>query len=124
MEQARILFSRLGLKGNFFLGHLDPKHMIIRLHEEGDFIRLWLREVWYFDAYPMRTFCWMPDFRLDAESSIAPVWVTIPYLSFFLINKQGLFSIGSLLGKPLTMGAATAEFSRPNIARLCVEVDH
>src|SRR4051812_9601780 len=113
---VQLLFSKLGLKDSFFLSHLDPKHMIIRLNEEADFNRLWLREVWFFYGYPMRTFRWMPDIRLDAESSIALIWISIPNLPFFLFNKQGLFSMGSILGKPLTMDTATAEFTRPNVA--------
>src|SRR3954470_17173316 len=44
-------------------------------------------------------------------------------LPLFLFNKSGLFSIGSLLGKPLTLDAATADLSRPNVARVCVEID-
>src|SRR3954468_18855113 len=71
----------------------------------------------------MRTFLWSPDFRLDAESSYAPIWVSMPNLPLFLFNKQSLFFIGSILGKPLTLDAPTAEITRPNLARLCVEID-
>lgn len=56
------------------------------------------------------------------ESSIVPVWVSLPNLPLFLFNQLGLFSIGSLLGKPLILDAATGNLSRPNVARLCVEV--
>lgn len=94
MERSRLLFSRLGLKGSFFLGHLDPKHMIIKLHEESDFNHLWLREVWFYDGFSMRTFRWTPDFRLDVESSIAPIWVSIPNLPFSSsINKDYSLSV-------------------------------
>src|SRR4051812_12240883 len=33
MERSRAIFNKLGLKGPFSLGHLDPKHMMIRLHD-------------------------------------------------------------------------------------------
>src|SRR5436190_4128261 len=123
MERSRLIFSKLGLRGGFFLGHLDQKHMLIRLNDEEDFNRIWLRESLYLDGFPMRIFKWSPEFRLDCESSTVPVWISLPNLPLFLFNKSGIFSIGSLLGKPLTLDAATADLSRPNVARVCVEID-
>lgn len=49
--------------------------------------------------------------------------MSLPNLPLYLFNKQGLFAIGSLLGKPLTLDAATADLSWPNVARLCIEID-
>lgn len=111
MERSRSIFSKLGLKSAFSLDHLDPKHMQIRLQEEKDFKRIWLREVWILDGFPIRSFRWSPNFKLDAKSFVLPIWISLPNISLFLFNKQGLFSIGSLLGKPLTMDAATADLS-------------
>src|SRR4051812_5061445 len=71
----------------------------------------------------MRFFKWSPDFRLDVEFSVVPVWISLPNLPLFLFNKPALFNIGSLLGKPLTLDAPTADLSRPSVARVCVEVD-
>lgn len=64
----------------------------------------------------MRTLRWSLDFRLEVESSIVPVLVLLPNIPLFLFNKNSLVSIGSLLGKPLTLDAATADFSRPSVA--------
>lgn len=61
MERSRLLFSKLGLKGDFSLGHLDTKHLLNRLQEEEDFKRIWLWEIWYFEGYPMQIFKWTPD---------------------------------------------------------------
>lgn len=123
MERAHLIFSKLGLLGGFALGHLDQKHMLIRLQKEEDFNRLWLRESWFLDGFPMRMFRWSPDFRLECESRIVPVWIALPNLPFFLFNKSGLFSIASLLGKLLTLDAPTADLARPNVDRICVEID-
>lgn len=87
MERSRHLFAKLGLKGAFSLNHLDQKHMLIRLHDEVDFNRIWLRELWFFDGFPMRSFCWSPEFRHDIESSSTLVWISFPDLPIFLINK-------------------------------------
>lgn len=43
MEKARLAFAKLGVKGNYSLGHLDHKHMLIRLQYEGDFNRIGLK---------------------------------------------------------------------------------
>lgn len=71
----------------------------------------------------MRLFKWCPGFRPDIESSTAPIWVALPNLPLFLFNKQSLFAIGSLIGKPLTFDTATTKLSRSNVARICVEVE-
>src|SRR5438270_493547 len=98
MAAARIAFSKLELKGNFTLGHLDSKHMLINLQHEGDFDRIWMRVSWYIDSFPMRVFRWSPEFRPDVESPIVPVWVSLPSLPLYMFNKQWLFSIGNAIG--------------------------
>lgn len=42
LEKARQCFAKFNLEGNFQLGHLDNKHMLIHLTHEDDFNRLWL----------------------------------------------------------------------------------
>src|SRR3954469_21867824 len=123
MEMARSIFAKLDLKGNFFLGHLDSKHILIKLEHEGDFNRLWLKDKIFIDGFPMRVFRWTPDFRSDVESPLAPVWVGFPNLPIYMFNKVCLFSIGRLLGTPITLDIAIAEFKRPSMAKICVQVD-
>lgn len=71
----------------------------------------------------MKVFCWDPGFQPDVESSIAPVWISIPNLPLFLFDKSCLLSIGHLIGKPLTIDNATADLSRPSVARIWAKVD-
>lgn len=123
MERTRLVFSKLDLKGNFSVSHLDHKHLLIRLEHEGDFTRLWLKELLYVDSFPMRIFKWSASFRADVESSVVPVWISLPNLPLFMLNKQCLFSIGNLVGQPLTLDLATAELKRPSLAKICVQVD-
>src|SRR5436190_15248498 len=51
MERARSVFAKLDLKGNYFIGHLDPKHILIMLEHEGDFYRLWLKDLFFLDGF-------------------------------------------------------------------------
>ncbi|KAL0402151.1 UNVERIFIED_CONTAM: hypothetical protein Slati_4245000 [Sesamum latifolium] len=64
---------KLGLKGTVNVGRLNFKHVLIRLNNEEDFSRLWLRGEWTFDNFHMRVFKWSPDFDPQTESPIAPV---------------------------------------------------
>lgn len=97
--------------------------MLIHLQDEGDFNRIGLREVWFHDGFPMRIFRRSPNFCLDAEYFVILVCVSLLNLPLFLFNKQGLLSIDTILGKPLTLDASTAHLSCPSEAWLCVEID-
>ena len=71
----------------------------------------------------MRVFKWSSKFHVDRESSLVPVWFRLPKLPIHLFAKPCLFHIVSCLGNPLFVDAATSSFIRPNVARVCVEVD-
>ncbi|KAK4439284.1 hypothetical protein Salat_0263300 [Sesamum alatum] len=114
---------KLGLRGSVNVGPLNFKHVLIMLSNEEDYSRIWLRGEWSFDGFPMRIFKWTADFDPHVESPIAPIWLRLPDLPCHLFEKNALFSIAKQIGKPLRMDEATADLSRPNLARICVEVD-
>ncbi|KAL0283500.1 UNVERIFIED_CONTAM: hypothetical protein Sradi_7225900 [Sesamum radiatum] len=114
---------KLGLKGTVNVGRLNFKHVLIRLNNEEDFSRLWLRGAWTFDNFHMRVFKWSPDFDPHTESPIAPVWIKLPGLPVHLFEKNALFTFADKIGKPLRMDEPTADLSRPDLARVCVEID-
>nr|XP_027062884.1 uncharacterized protein LOC113689292 [Coffea arabica] len=87
-----------------------------------DFNRLWTRGIWQLGRFPMRVFRWTRDFHVQKESSLAPVWATLPALPVHFFDKHSLFSILSLVGKPLFLDAATAARTGPSVAWVCVEV--
>lgn len=57
------------------------------------------------------------------ESPLVPIQIGFPNLPIFMFNKVSLFSLEQLIGTPLTLDKATAEFKRPSIAKVCVQVD-
>ena len=71
----------------------------------------------------MRAFKWSTDFHVDRESSVVPVWFSLPKLLIHLFHKECLFSIVACLGRPLCVDTATAVGLRSSVARVCVEVD-
>lgn len=123
MKNVRQVFNKLNLKGLFSLRHLDSKHVLIRLHYEGDFNRIWMKELSFIGTFHMCVFRWTPGFRPEVGSSIIPVWISLPNLPLFMFNKQCPFSIGRLIGTPLTIGMPTADFSRPSLAKNCIQLD-
>ncbi|VFQ74277.1 unnamed protein product, partial [Cuscuta campestris] len=71
----------------------------------------------------MRVFRWSADFDPSVESPLVPVWVGLEGLPIHLFEKPTLFSIAKLFGSRLQTDAATVNLSRPNVARVCVEVN-
>ena len=72
----------------------------------------------------MRIFKWTTDFWCSEESPIVPVWISFSYLHVhFMHCKEVLFSIASVIGKPLRIDQATTSLAHPSIARVLVEYD-
>ncbi|KAK4384294.1 hypothetical protein Sango_3075000 [Sesamum angolense] len=115
--------SHKGEPGNVSVGRLNFKHVLIRLSNEEDFSRICLREEWIFDSFQMRVFKWTPDFDPQIESPIAPVWIRLRALPVHLFEKNALFTLATKIGKPLRMDEPTADLSRPDLARVCIEID-
>ncbi|KAL0293893.1 UNVERIFIED_CONTAM: hypothetical protein Sangu_3228800 [Sesamum angustifolium] len=123
MNFLRNRIVKLGLKGNVSIGRLNFKHMLIRLSNEEDFSRIWLRGEWTFDSLHMRVFKWIPDFDPQIESPIAPVWIRLSALPVHLFEKNAFFTLATKIGRPLRMDEPTADLTRPDLARVCVEID-
>lgn len=68
-------------------------------------------------------FKWLPIFQLTVEPSILTAWMSFEGLSIHFFNKSALFSIATTMVKPLKIDGATANFTRPSIARVCIKVD-
>ena len=49
--------------------------------------------------------------------------VPIAQIASAFFHKEALFQIAGLVGVPLLVDTATMAVSRPNVARVCVEVD-
>lgn len=71
----------------------------------------------------MRIFKWSPYFRVEKESSVVPIWVSLSRLPVHLFQKDALFSIAQLFGLPLRLDEATTQLKRRSIARIQVKID-
>ncbi|VFQ94511.1 unnamed protein product [Cuscuta campestris] len=68
-------------------------------------------------------FKWTRDYSPKSESPIFPVWVTLDMLPLHLIDYQALFSIATLLGRPVKVDDYTINRDRREGARICIEMD-
>lgn len=123
VEDLTKYFAAFDFNGEFQIGLLDNRHLLIQLRDRSDYLRLYSRSVWYIRGMPMRIFKWTSSFHVDRESSIVPIWITLPRLPIHYFEKNALFSIVNLIGFPLRMDAATASLKRPGAARVQAEID-
>ncbi|XP_077218081.1 uncharacterized protein LOC143852544 [Tasmannia lanceolata] len=112
------------LRGSCSVTLLDHHHVFIRLDNEFDMIRIWVRNRWWVKGHLMKVFKWTPQFRpAREEPSSAAVWIALPFLPVVLFQEDVLFSIASLFGRALAIDKPTRILSRTNVARVCVEVN-
>ncbi|XP_019186523.1 PREDICTED: uncharacterized protein LOC109181225 [Ipomoea nil] len=123
MAELRMTFDQIGFGGAFSLGLLDQRHVLINFDLETNFQRCWLRKSWSVRGFIMRIFKWSPDFRLDIESPIVPVWIAFDGLPAHLQDKRAIYSIANLIGTPLKVDSSTLLHNRPSLARVCVELN-
>ncbi|KAG8383586.1 hypothetical protein BUALT_Bualt04G0029100 [Buddleja alternifolia] len=123
MTRLRAKFAALGLNSGFKIGVLDNKHVWIRLFDPNDYARVWMKQTWYFDGFPMRVLKWTSDFNPTEESPIMPIWIKVFGLRPHWFHRQFLYHVASLIGKPLKLDEATTEIDNPVVARMCVEVN-
>ncbi|KAG8365360.1 hypothetical protein BUALT_Bualt18G0096600 [Buddleja alternifolia] len=123
MTRLRAKFAALGLNNGFKIVVLDTKHVWIRLFDPNDYARVWMKQTWYFDGFPMRVLKWTLEFDQTEESPIMPIWIKVFGLRPHWFHRQFLYHVASLIGKPLKLDEATTEIDNPVVARMCVEIN-
>ncbi|VFQ96661.1 unnamed protein product [Cuscuta campestris] len=116
-------FERIAFENEFIVSLLDESHILINFEYENDFLRCLLRKYWKINGFILKVFRWTHDFDPNIDSPLIPVWISLEGLPIHFFDSLALYSIANLIGKPLKTDAATANLSRPSIARICVEVD-
>ncbi|XP_075499935.1 uncharacterized protein LOC142538508 [Primulina tabacum] len=122
-SEIYVAFARLGLKRSFDLRFLPRGFLILSLHCEEDYAFFWTRGQMMVGPLGIHFSKWTPEFNLQEESPIAPVWVRLPGLPIHLFNKKSLFALAKILGNPVKMDDFTADSSRSTFARICVELN-
>lgn len=123
LEDIHSYMVSLDLRGQFQIGLLDSRHVILNLQCDEDYHRIYSRMVWYVGDSVMRIFKWTTNFHVDKESPIVPVWIELEKLPIFLFQRDALFTIASTVGLPLRLDSATVELRKPSVARILVEIN-
>ncbi|CAI9098937.1 OLC1v1035676C1 [Oldenlandia corymbosa var. corymbosa] len=123
MDYLHREFQIIGFKGNYSIGSIDYRHILICFDLEKDFHRCWLKRLWTFDKHRMRLLKWTTDLNPVHESSIVPVWISLEGLPIYRFNKDYLWKLASIIGTLLQIDVPALNMSRPSVARVCVEID-
>ncbi|KAI0503720.1 hypothetical protein KFK09_014659 [Dendrobium nobile] len=123
LDAIRNFFAKLKLSGNFSVGLLDARHVSIKLSNDLDYSRVFSRRSYYILNCQMRLLKWTSFFDVKEESPIVPIWISFPNLRLHFFNNHVLHALGSIFGRPLQIDQATANRSRPSVARVLVEID-
>ncbi|RAL47151.1 hypothetical protein DM860_014045 [Cuscuta australis] len=118
----RTWLEKIGFVG-FSVTLLHHHYVLFNFNSKKDFQRLFLRKDWNVQGSSMHITKWTPDFFPDKVIPIVPVWISVANLPIHFHDKRALLSIAQIFGKPLKVDATTESFSRPSIARFCVEMD-
>ncbi|KZV31111.1 hypothetical protein F511_14992 [Dorcoceras hygrometricum] len=122
-ENITRAFGELELAGPYSIRFLRPGFLFLEFKLEEDMARIWSKGRWFICGHLLRILKWTPFFDYAKESSIVPVWVRFPDLPIPMFERNRLFSIANIIGKPLKMDELTSKSERLTMARVCIEVD-
>ena len=111
------------MKGNFEIGSIDPRNILIRFSLHEDYVKIWLKDATLIEENLFRFFKWFPAFVPGIEPPVVPVWVSLPGLPLNFFKKPYLELLVKPIGKVLAFDQATLSLARPGVARVCVEVN-
>lgn len=111
------------LKGSVRIGVFDNHNVFIDLFNEKDWKTVWFRRVIEIDGMQMWLQKWSPDFKPEEDLPVAPAWVLLPGLPFYMHDWHYIKQLLSSVGTPLALDAATMGRTRPSMAKIRVKVD-
>lgn len=100
MEVIRKSFiDQTQLTGGVKIAHFNSRHIYINLDNELGHVTIWNKQEMYIDGQFMMLQLWTPNFRPKEETSIVPVWVTLPELPWHFYYMEVIYL---QLGRPCT----------------------
>ncbi|KAF5465280.1 hypothetical protein F2P56_015300 [Juglans regia] len=98
-------------------------NVLVHLTNEANFVTTMSREVMDIANVPYKIFHWTPAFNEYEESALALVWIFLPGLQPHFFHESTLKIFTGSYGRYMRRDNATACVSRPEGARMCVEMD-
>uniref|UniRef100_A0A0V0ITI4 Putative ovule protein n=1 Tax=Solanum chacoense TaxID=4108 RepID=A0A0V0ITI4_SOLCH len=127
-EIKELIPKQCGIIGGCQIGYLRNRHILMKFDCIEDYIRILSKNLYYIIAkdgyaYQMRPFIYDTNFKVSEETSQATTWISFPDLLPTFFVKKVLFSLASVVGKPLQLDLATINKTRPRCARVKVQLD-
>ncbi|XP_077226360.1 uncharacterized protein LOC143862969 [Tasmannia lanceolata] len=117
------LLRRWQISGNLQMYYLDHGFIIFKFSSAADCTRILEEAGQHYGGRPLILQRWDPDSSLQKKQlPDILVWVRLPGLHLKFWSQHGLSRIASLIGKPLYMDTQTAEATRLNYARMCIQI--
>ncbi|KAK1303910.1 hypothetical protein QJS10_CPB11g01511 [Acorus calamus] len=100
--------------GGFFVARFSNQEDMQRVMEGGP---------WLMGGRPIVLRKWSRGMNMEMERlETIPIWIRLPQLPLHLWGKRILSKLASAVGNPLYMDSSTANRSRIEYARICVEI--
>lgn len=84
--------------GEFALGLLDPRHVLVRLDSEEEVQKALSRDSFHIRGVRFKAFRWHTGFSLTMDPILASIWVKLPGLPFKFFHPMLLKAIGDTIG--------------------------
>ncbi|KAK1257253.1 hypothetical protein QJS04_geneDACA024589 [Acorus gramineus] len=96
---------------------------VVRFSCEDDLNKVIEGGPWLMGGRPIVLRQWHRGMQMEMERlETIPIWIRFPQLPLHLWGKRMLSKLSSVIGVPLNMDLATANHTRIEYARICVEI--
>ncbi|XP_021857597.1 uncharacterized protein [Spinacia oleracea] len=112
------------VKGLLEVIDIGKQVYLFKFSQPDDYERALFGGPWYILDHYLMMSPWRPNFRPSInEFDFMSVWVRIEELPVEYYDKDALFEIAKVVGKPIRVDYATDKISRARYARICIEID-
>lgn len=105
------------------IGVYDMHHVFIDFEQEEDHRNVYHRNFLSICGMQMKLLKWTTDFKLEKETTLAPVWVNLPDLPWHYFEWDALCRILAPIGTQIITDKATLSKTRPTTTKVKVEID-
>ncbi|KAK4716140.1 hypothetical protein R3W88_014478 [Solanum pinnatisectum] len=125
IDKIRANFDKaVTLKSSVKIGAKDIFYVFIDVDNEEDFNNVHSRtDIQLSNGVSMKILKWTTNFKPNAESTLAQVWINLPDLPWYYYEWYALCRIVSPIGTPLVMDRATTSKTRSTTTKLRVEIN-
>ncbi|XP_021846032.1 uncharacterized protein [Spinacia oleracea] len=111
------------IKGSLEVIDVGHDVFLFRFTQPDDFERALFGGPWFILDHYLMISTWKPNFRPSKDGfDTMSVWIRIDELPVEYYDKEALFAIAQLVGKPIRVDYATDKVTRGRYARVCVEI--